>query len=266
MKKISFLLVLLPALCFGQLHPHAQQTFDIQSEGVWHADLLGNLYIADKDLLMKYDTAGNKQYSQSIKSLGSITSISSINTMRIVLFSEQQQSFTLMDNTLSESNQTYDLSALDFGYVSKMAVSSQPNKFWIYDQSNSRLVFLDLSRTQQQQEIENFRGLLNASEVIWMKEDNNQLYLFDSNDKLYTFDRYGSLLDVVDFPEIKGIEVFKNEIFVLRNEKLYRYRAEDQSFEEVQMSPTEIQSFQWTNSTFFIRSKNQLLKFGLVSR
>jgi hypothetical protein len=261
MKHILFFLAFFPSVLLAQEQPKLANKFALRAESVWHADLLGNVYIADKDLLVKYDTTGAKQYSQSIKSLGRINAILSVNTMRIVLFSELQQTFTIMDNTLSEAAKTYDLSELDFGYVSKMTVSSQPNKFWIYDQSNSRLVLLDLSRTNQQQEIGNVRGILNSTEVTWMKEDNNKLYLFDSKKQLYIFDLYGSLIDVMHFPEVNRIEVFQNQIFVISTEGVQRYRQEDATFEKIELEGYGIQEFQWSNNSFFIQIGQELMKY-----
>ncbi len=259
---IPFFLLFLATQSFGQEKKNKNVTreFAINEESVWHADLLGNLYVADKDLLIKYDTTGQQQYSQSIKSKGRIKAISSINTMRIILFSEEQQTITLTDNTLSEATKTYDLSEFEFGFVTHVAVSSQPNKFWIYDQSEAKLVLLDLSRTNQQQEIENVRGILNATDVLWMKEDNNKLYMFDSDHKLFVFDLYGSLIQSIEFPKASKIEVFRSEIFVLQNDSLSRYRQEDKTFENVELPISDIHDFQWTNYTFFVRSENKLVQ------
>lgn len=260
----SFLFLFLSFHFFGQEEKQTLiKKFELNQESVWHADLLGNLYVADKDLLIKYDTAGVKQYSQSIKAKGRISKIASINTMRIILFSEEQQTITLTDNTLSEATKTYDLTELEFGYVTEIAISSQPNKFWIYDQAESKLVLLDLSRTNQQQEIENIRGVLNATEVLWLKEDNNKLYLFDSDRKLFIFDLYGSLINAIEFPDAQSIEVFHDEIFVLMDAGLFRYRQEDKEFEKVEIPVYDVQEFQWINKTIFVRFENEIMKFKI---
>lgn len=263
MKLITLFLIFAPLFSFSQKENKEIAKHKIEPNTAWHADILGNLYIAEKDLLTKYDTSNVKQYSQSIKSKGRISSILSINTMRIVLFSEQQQTFTLMDNTLSEANKTYDLSELGFVYVPLMAVSSQPNKFWIYDQANAKLVLLDLSRTNQQQEIDNVRGILNSTEILWMKEDNNILYLFDSNHKLYSFDLYGSLIDVLEFPDSEFLEIHNGEIFLIKDFGIFRYRKEDESLESLNINFSGIIGFQWTNNTFFVQSKWELLKYRI---
>ncbi len=261
MKYFIFFLIFLSFVAHGQNKIVQTSSYSVDAQSVWKADLLGNLYLAKKDLLIKYDTAGVKQFSQSIKSLGSVEAILPINTMKIVLFSEQQQTFTLMDNTLTRSNQTYDLSEMGFGYVHAMAVSSQPNKFWIYDQANSKLVLIDLNRTNQQQEITNFRGILNLEEVDWIKEEKNNLYLYQKKTGLYVFDLYGSLLETIPIPDMEDVQIHNDIIFTLKKGIVYRYNPENGSSEIVNIPSTAILAFQWVNDTFFVRTKSELLKY-----
>jgi hypothetical protein len=263
MRLLFLFFLLISTLSFSQDKWEELTKYQLKDQSVWQADLLGNLYIADKDLLVKYDTAGVKQYSQSLKSKGRIDAILPINTMKILLFSTQQQSFTIFDNTLSEANKTHDLSEMGFGYVTNVAVSSQPNKVWVYDQLNSKLVLLDLGRSNQRQEIENLRGLLNSTEIRWMKEEGNQLYLFDGTAKIFVFDLYGSLLEVLDVPGAEKIEINNDEIFVLREGSVFRFRVEDKTFEKIDAPMSGVTQFQWVNSIFFFRVKDELLKFRL---
>ncbi len=257
---LSFLIL---NFSFSQENVALSYSFPIGAESAWHADLLGNLYIGNKDILVKYDTANVMQYSQSIKSIGRVKQISSINTMKIVLFSDQQQTITLVDNTLSEANKTYDLAEMGFGYVPFIAVSAQPNKFWIYDQADSRLVLLDLSRTGQQQEIENVRGILNSSEINWIKEDKNQLYLFNGTESLYVFDLYGTLTDVISLDGAQKVEIFQGEIFVLKKDGIFRYLEGDKSYEKVNIDTQNIKDFQWVNNKFFVRTGGVILKYEM---
>ena len=68
---------------------------------VWNVDNLGNLYVIQNNFISKLDSSGKQTYSQSIKSLGRISEIEPINAMKLVLFSEEQQSICFLDNTLS---------------------------------------------------------------------------------------------------------------------------------------------------------------------
>ncbi len=260
-KQTSILFFLIfPFLLVAQTEELDKTKFTLSEGNAWHADLLGNLYIAQEEFLVKYDTSGVKQYSQSIKSIGTIKKISSVNTMRIVLFSEEQQTITLTDNTLSETTESYDLTQLGFEYVTHIAVSSQANKFWIYDQPDSKLVLLDLGRTNQRQEIENFRGIISSSEVRWMEEENNKLYLFDQNQNLFIFDLYGSLLDLIELPSVSKVKVFQGEIVVLKEGTLSRYSQEDASLKEINTPISDFHDFQWRNNFLFLQTNQEILK------
>jgi hypothetical protein len=263
MRLLFLFFLLFSTLCLSQERWEVTAKFKINENVVWHADLMGNLYLADKDQLVKYDTAGVKQYSQSLKSKGRIDAILPINTMKILLFSAQQQSFAIFDNTLTEVNKIYDLSEMGFGYVTHVAVSSQPSKIWVYDQLNSKLVLLDFGRSNQQQDIENLRGLLNSTEIVWMKEEGNRLYLFDGNAKIFVLDLYGSLLEVYDVPEAEKVEINNQEIFVLKGGNVFRFRTEDKSYEKIDAPISDVLQFQWVNSTFFFQLKDNLFKFQL---
>jgi len=68
---------------------------------VWNIDNLGNIYAIQNEVIVKFDSTGKQTFSQSIKSLGRISEIEPINSMKIVLFSEEQQNICFLDNTLS---------------------------------------------------------------------------------------------------------------------------------------------------------------------
>ena len=65
--------------------------YKIGKNEVWSTDILGNVYITDQKVIEKYDSTGVKKFSQSVKSFGKITEIRPVNTMKLVLFSEDQQ-------------------------------------------------------------------------------------------------------------------------------------------------------------------------------
>jgi hypothetical protein len=233
----------------------------IKSDQIWKMDLLGNLLIADKDVLVKYDTTGVKRFSQSIKSLGRIHQIAAINIMKTLLFSEEQQTFTIIDNTLSEANKTYDLSTLGFGYVSQIATSAQPNKVWIYDQLNSKLVLLDLSKSSQRQEIENLRGLLNSKEIKWIEERDSRLYMRDVGESLYVFDLYGSLIDLIKVGSCDQVILKDQGLYLLDKGSLYYFDVENNKRVEVRLPLATLEKLEWVNQIVFIQSEGKLIKY-----
>ena len=139
--KFIILIVSLFTLQFVHAQWEKKQSIELIPGAIWEVDLIGNVYIANRSSIVKMDTSGQKRYEQSIKSLGNISQIEPINTMKILVFSEEQQTFSILDNTLSSTNTTFDLSELEFGYVPFVASSSQPSKLWVYDQLNLNWCF-----------------------------------------------------------------------------------------------------------------------------
>ena len=167
--------------------------YSLEKDAIWNTDVLENIYVVHNRMITKYDSTGVKKFSQSIKSLGQVKAIMPINTMKLVLFSEDQQVLCMLDNTLTMSENLIDLSEYSITSASLATISSQSDKIWILDQLNSRLLLLDLSGKMQFQEVRNLKGILNLNEISSIVESDNHLFLL-SPGKFYEFDMYGTLL------------------------------------------------------------------------
>ena len=157
--------------------------FTVGNKIVWNLDHYGNLYIADKDQLKKIDAKGHKLFSQSLKKYGEIAKIDARNPMKLLLFSEQQQSLFYLDNTLTKQENDIDLSDIEtigfeINYATQVSTSEQADKIWIYDQENS-IINLISSNKAQSFKIENSAGLLNFSKVNQFFEANGNLWIVD---------------------------------------------------------------------------------------
>ena len=208
MKKIAgiifiFFLNLAGSYLFSQennqeLKWKLMASYSCDSTSVWSVDWIGNVIIQSENRLSKFDSIGNLSYSQSIKSIGNVKKISPINTMKIALFSEEQQTLCILDNTLTLSQACLDLSDFDVQFATCFAPSSQQEKIWVFDQLGNRIQLLSLNNTLQYQEIKNLKGILNTSEIVSIKEFGNELFVLDDEGKLFQFDLYGSVLNTFD--------------------------------------------------------------------
>jgi hypothetical protein len=241
-----------------------KSTFELDSNDVWANDVLGNTYTAKKDLIYKYDTAGVLQFSQSQKSFGRITSMHPINTMKMVVFSEEQQVFCLLDNTLTQAQKCYELSDHDIGNASVLAISGQPDKIWIYDQLNSSLFLLSLSRKEQGQEIENLRGLLNNFHLTYMIEQNNFLYLVDEEMGVFTLDMYGSLVDRVKQNGIKALHLDDRQLYTLVEGALKVKNMDTRIESEIALPIKGVIDFRKEGNFIYLRTRNQLVKYEVL--
>lgn len=195
----------------------SMDSIKIDLKATWELDALGNIYVADGDLITKIDTSGAVRYQQSVKRIGEVEKIMSVNSMRTLIFSENQQLFMLLDNTLTPVNEVYDLSELGYGYISMLAPSAQPKKVWLYDQLNSTLTLFDWARTGQQQRIENVQGILGAQDFIYMKESENNLHLVDKQGGYFILDRYGALIRESQLGLIESVYIEEGMVFLKIN-------------------------------------------------
>lgn len=157
---------------------------------IWSVDNLGNLYVVQNNSISKLDSSGKQTYTQSIKSLGAISEIEPINAMKLVLFSEEQQSVCFMDNTLSLNGNCKYFDAFDVKNAKLISTSNRPNLIWILDEYRSTILLIDIVNDKIIQRVENMKGILNeTSDFADLTEKDNFLYLTLANGKVYQFDQ-----------------------------------------------------------------------------
>ncbi len=264
--EIVFLFLSLNCLSFAQddLLWKEKSSFSIDSSDIWTVDVLGNTYITKKELIQKYDSTGILKFSQSQKSIGRLTSLQSINTMKIVVFSEEQQLFCFLDNTLTPYESCVDLIDHSIGNATKIAISSQPNKFWVYDQLNSRLHLLSLIQTEQAQDVENLKGMLNSIQISSMLEQNGLLYLVDTVQGVFVLDMYGSLVNSIKKTNIKGIQVDFENIYLLEEDFITIINLETNIEVKIQCPLKNIIEFRKNSQHYFFRSNTEIKKYQLL--
>lgn len=213
---------------------------EIKEGTLWEADRVGNTFLVNKDLIQKMDTSGRITYAQSIKSLGRINSIYPINALKIFLFSEEQQTVAFTDNTLSSIQSQYNLGQYGFQWVTLAFPSAQANKIWVYDQLNSSLTFLDMVSPKRSKEIENLKGLLTSTDIVWLQEHNNYLYLRNNKNQLFVFDFFGSLVNAILLPSAGGVEISDMGILHFGESSVQVWNEESRNFGPIDLPGTNI--------------------------
>ena len=235
----------------------------IDSNDIWTIDILGNTYISKKETIQKFDSLGKFKFAQSQKSSGRLSSIQPINTMKVAVFSEEQQEICFFDNTLTPYEACVNLEDLSISYASIMSVSSQPGKFWVYDQLNSRLHLLSLSQTNQSQEIENLKGMLNSTQLNSMFESSNFLYLIDFKQGVFVMDLYGSLVNLIKRENFKSFQVDVNNYYFLEGDFLIVVNRETLEEIKVELPFKDIIEFRKPSDNYFFRSSKEIRKYQL---
>lgn len=237
------------------------------NEIVWNLDHFGNLYIADKDNLKKLDPNGKKMFSQSLKKYGEIAKIDVRNPMKILLFSEQQQSLFYVDNTLTKQENDIDLGdaetiGFEINYATKVSSSSQSDKIWVYDQENSTINLI-ASNQAQSLKIENSAGLLNFSKVNQFFEANGNLWIVDPQKGIFTFDIYGTLLSHLEINEITWLEVDENYIYYLKENKIIITNLNSNSKKELILPIKNVVKFKIREKSIYLESENSIFKYKM---
>jgi hypothetical protein len=245
-----------------------QIEYQVDENATWAVDIFGNVYFTKGRVLQKFDSLGVLKFSQSIKSVGNIKDIMPVNTMKLVLFSEEQQVLCLLDNTLTMSENYIELSDFKIGIASLAAVSSQPDKIWLLDQLNSRLLLLDLSGKMQYQEVRNLNGVLNLSDITSLNESEGHLYLM-SNQTLYEFDVYGSLINELTFTynSLKTVAAlpFYGKIFWFTSEAMIVKNFDEGKEMIINLPITGIISFKKSGEYYYFKTADKILKYSLES-
>ncbi len=232
-------------------------------EGVWAVDEFNNVYIAANNTLTKTDSIGQLKFKQSIKSFGNLSAIEIINSMKIVVFSEEQQSIGFFDNTLTQSDNSIDLSELNIVNARIISRSSQQEKLWVLDQQNSTLFLISLNRSNQFQEISNLSGLLNLNDITFIKEEKNQLFVADKSGKICLFDVYGSLKNCFDFPRFDALTIKGDFIIGYQNDQIEFFNTKNLETKKLLFPIKGVKECKLSGNYFYFRTDNKIYKYTL---
>ena len=240
----------------------------LKAFSVWNIDELQNVYLIQGSTLIKCDSSGKQLFSQSIKSIGNVAQIEPINALKIAVFSEEQQSICLFDNTLTLNGECNYLDKYGIRNAKLISRSNRPNLFWIYDQFNSTLLLIDIISNKTIQKVDNIKGLIlkgeEENEVEKIQEFNNHLYLFDSKETIYEFDQLMTLSGEfknhskkIAFWDNQLIEMEGNKTWItsLINKEIKTYTSTDRNPKDIKIK----------GKFLYMNIENKILRFALKS-
>lgn len=267
MKRFLFLIFHL----FFLFHAYSQSDSNLVvnwNEGIklkidpnssWDVNTLKHIIISNNDRIYKYDTIGKLLFQASTKSLGKIAQIDARNPMKTMVFSQQQQLISYLDNTLTSQQTEIELMNLDVSFGTVVCTSNQPDKFWVYDQDNSKLLLLGTQKQLQNQTIENINGLLGINQFDQIQEINEYLFCADYTHGVYQFDRYGTLIDRWEMNSFQYFEIVNDHLYILKNNTFLVINLKNSSTTEIKINTQEtIHDFRIRNTTFYFRSKENI--------
>ena len=240
----------------------------LKAVSVWNIDELQNLYLIQGSTLIKCDSSGKQLFSQSIKSIGNVAQIEPINALKIAVFSEEQQSICLFDNTLTLNGECNYLDKYGIRNAKLISRSNRPNLFWIYDQFNSTLLLIDIISNKTIQKVDNIKGLIlkgeEENEVEKIQEFNNHLYLIDSKETIYEFDQLMTL-NREFIKHSKKIVFWDNQLIEMEGNKTWitsLINKEIKTYTSTNRNPKDIKI---KGKFLYMNIENKILRFALKS-
>lgn len=187
-------------------------------------DDLGNSFLVKGHEMFRYLPNGELQYQFSNLSYGSISFVDATNPLKILVFYKDFSRIVFLDNTLSENQSPITLQSIGLEQ-SSIVCSSFDNGIWIYDPINFGLYRYN-QEFQRVQDIKNVQQL--TREVIqpnFMVEAGDWLYINDPEKGVFIFDLFGTFFKQVPIKELTAFQVFGEEIYYFKGEKLNSYHV-----------------------------------------
>ncbi len=245
-----------------------EHKFPMQSNDVWSVDKLENVYVSDGESIKKYDSTGVLKFQQSIKSFGQVTQLAPVNSMKLIYFSQEQQTLCFLDNTLTATEDCIDLADYEIYNAEWIATSTRPELLWVYDNVNSTLKLISLKTLGEVNlEIVNVIGILGLESIDKILEAGQYLYVFDASKGVYQLDFYGGLIrkwDTVGESSIAADQ--ESHLFRLReNEVLAQGLLEGSAEEQAifQLPNEGISEFQIMGTHLYFRTSKTVHKYTL---
>ncbi len=263
MKSLLLICMMVPVFLAAQDSIAWKLDWKVEvKQPVWNVDTFGNLYVSNGDQLQKFDSAGVQTFSQSNKHWGSVSSIDPSNPMKILVFSEDQQLISYVDNTLSKQQELIELVDHHLSYVTLVATSGQPDKFWVYDQDNSKIVLI-ARNVLQQQRIENIRGLLGCEDVKQIIEKDNNLYLIDEQQGILKFDLYGTFISKWEMKGINFIHIENEFAYFICENQLKVLELQTDKMHLYELPEAGVLKIRKTSNSMYLQTASQILKYSI---
>ena len=147
-----------------------------------------------------------------------------------------------------------------------LAAMGNSNKIVLYDEINQNLIITDLSLNILSQSHITFPGEFHATDMQVVPE--HRIALLDTIHGICLFDFFGTFEREVPIPEVKAMQLMKDQIIYLKNKALYQYTLPTET-SPMNIRPLEIKmpvkAFHlWQNTLYFIDNQYIVWKLPLV--
>lgn len=250
MKKIIILFITI-TVALGCANAQERLFSDTPCEYIT-TDIQGNVFLIHGFNLDMISTDGTRQLNYSDAAFGSISHVDAGIASKILVFYRENGTIVLLNSELSPIGSSLNLLDKSLTTVS-LAAMGNPNKIVLYDEANQNLTLTDLNLNILSQSRITFPGEFHPTDMQVIPE--HRIALLDTLHGICLFDFFGTFEKEIPIPDVKAMQLMKDQVIYLRANKLYQYSlptaSSPMSIETIDIQLPEIKQFHFFQNTLY---------------
>ena len=193
-----------------------------------------------------------KRLNYSEPTHGDITNVDAGIASKILVFYRESGTITLLNNELAPIGKPLNLLEKSLTTVN-LAAMGNPNRIVLYDEANQDLLITDLSLNVLSRTHITFPGEFHPTDMQVVPE--HRIALLDTLHGICLFDFFGTFEREIPIPGIKAMQLMKDQLIYLKDNKLYRYNlpttSSPKSIETIDIQLPNIKQFHFLQNTLY---------------
>ncbi len=219
-----------------------------------NVDTFGRLYYTKNTSLIK--KLEHKELRYSNVQLGEITSVSTYNSLKIVLFYKDFNSVVILDNRLAEITRIDFNTLTPFRNITQVTTGNDTT-IWIFNEATQQLEVYDYKNNNTRLVTLPIEG-----EIISLVSNYNFCWALTKT-HLYTYSYFGSLLSKIPNNGFTQISENNENLLLLKQNELVLKTKNSTAFVPIKLSNLLIKQFFVTNETLYIYDGQYLYQYRL---
>ena len=188
-----------------------KQSVPLAADSFIGVDEFKNLYFIKDNTFYKKETGKTYQFTNF--SLGDISSVDILNSLKIILFYQDTNTAVILDNTLSEINKINFNQISEFRTV-QYATTAIDRNLWVYNLDLQQLELFDYNRN------EIIANTIPISEAVLQQKSNYNFCWLQTKDGIQKYNIYGSLMNDYSIPNILTFTEKNGNLVIASTESL----------------------------------------------
>lgn len=247
---ISFL------FCFNILFSQIklEKEYQIESD-FFEVDNSGFIYIVKDNNISKFNSKFIKLAVFQSPDNKEISSIDVSNGFKISVFYKAQNSFIILDNTLSPIGEPVNLDTYE-NIDADVICTAVTGGIWLWASSQNKIAKLNAHY-----ELDFERNLFDRAsfKTLYMVDYSDNLFALSQDSIIYRFDRNGFFLDTLDVQNVQNIQVTDNYLVILSEKKLKILNLKNNNLEILDLPQNiDVLSIRKSKNKFYLTDKYKL--------